>query len=89
MEAVGYGQAWRDPTAPAFAQHADGQLAADVCDLAVQRLFCLGLSLESALRHHPSLAASLTPIVAQAEALIEEMRSLVFEQSVQRSEGGG
>ncbi len=62
------------------------RLSADLHDLIVQRVFGVGLRLESAAQRHPQLADTLRPLVDDTDEIIRELRSVIFDL---RHAGGG
>jgi len=55
------------------------RLATDLHDLTIQRLFALGLRLTSISRRHPDMAPALTPLVAETDRIVREVRSVIFD----------
>lgn len=70
----------RPPTTSAQADHVSDRehLASDLYDLTVQRLFSIGLTLQSAAGRHPALAEMLQPLLDQTDATIRELRTAIF-----------
>ena len=61
------------------------RLAADLHDLTIQRVFALGLSLESLAVREPTLKANLAPVVDETDEIIRELRGVIFALSHDRS----
>jgi signal transduction histidine kinase len=55
------------------------RMATDLHDLTIQRVFGLGLALSSLIRRHPQLEADLTPLIAETDHTIRELRTVIFD----------
>lgn len=61
------------------------RMAADLHDLTIQRVFALGLALSSTAVREPRLAPLLEPLIEETDAIIRELRGVIFGI---RSDGG-
>jgi signal transduction histidine kinase len=54
------------------------RIAGDLHDLTIQRVFALGLMLQSAVGREPSLAPYLDPLIDETDRIIRELRRVIF-----------
>lgn len=54
------------------------RMATDLHDLTIQRIFGLGLALNSTVAHSPDVADELEPLVDETDAIIRELRNVIF-----------
>lgn len=55
------------------------RVAAELRELTIERVFALGLRLSGLAARHPPLRAELNQLVAEADDVIRELRSIIFE----------
>lgn len=55
------------------------RVAADLHDLIVQRVFGLGMSLNSTAARFPELAAALEPLIDETDRIVKELRNVIFD----------
>jgi methyl-accepting chemotaxis protein len=73
------------PTVQADSVRDRAHLASDLYHLTVQRLFSIGLTLQSAAERHPALAEMVQPLIEQTDATIRELRTAIFRPPLPRS----
>ena len=54
------------------------RMATDLHDLTIQRIFGLGLALNAVTTRTPELSADLDPLVDETDAIIRELRNVIF-----------
>jgi signal transduction histidine kinase len=59
-------------------RHERDRLASDLHDLTIQRIFGLGLALNSTVTRNPEIATELDPLVDETDAIIRELRNVIF-----------
>ena len=64
------------------------RIAAHLHDLTIQRVFALGLMLQSAAGRQPQLAADLSPLIDETDRIIRELRGIIFEITPDRDVAG-
>jgi len=55
------------------------RVAAELRDLTIERIFAMGLRLSGLAARHPPLRAELNQLVEEADDVIRELRSIIFE----------
>jgi signal transduction histidine kinase len=59
-------------------RHERDRLASDLHDLTIQRIFGLGLALNSTVKRNPDMATELDPLVDETDSIIRELRNVIF-----------